>query len=173
MAKKKLKKFLKSVAPLAIAGLGAAMLGNRKNKRNQMNKFLATEGGDLANLDQIGRAIEMRDDNTAVLAPSRGFDYLQENEDLGNAKSIKNSTVFNFKDQSSFEFNASKNLKTDFTEYYNFIYKYKSDCLSADFSYNKTFYKDTNLKPDESLMFTIRFIPFAEIIGSADTLINN
>lgn len=104
---------------------------------------------------------------------STEFDYLQENEDLGNAKSIKNSTVFNFKDQSSFEFNASKNLKTDFTEYYNFIYKYKSDCLSADFSYNKTFYKDTNLDPDESLMFTIRFIPFAEIIGSADTLINN
>ena len=75
MAKKKIKKFLKSVAPLAIAGLGAAMLGNRRNKRNQMNKFLATEGGDLANANQIGRAIEMRDDNTAVLAPRGGFDY--------------------------------------------------------------------------------------------------
>jgi len=75
MAKKKIKKFLKSVAPLAIAGLGAAMLGNKRNRRNQMNKFLATEGGDLANLDQIGRAIEMRDANTAVLAPNRGFDY--------------------------------------------------------------------------------------------------
>ena len=37
MAKKKskFKKFLKSVAPLAIAGLGAAMLGNRR--RNQAN----------------------------------------------------------------------------------------------------------------------------------------
>ena len=79
MAKKKLKKFLKSVAPLAIAGLGAAMLGNKRNKRNQMNKFLATEGGDLANRNQIGRAIEMRDDNTAVLAPSRGFDYFDVN----------------------------------------------------------------------------------------------
>ena len=75
MAKKKIKKFLKSVAPLAIAGLGAAMLGNRRNKRNQMKQFLATEGGDLANPNQIGRAIEMRDDNTAVLAPRGGFDY--------------------------------------------------------------------------------------------------
>jgi len=35
MAKKKIKKFLKKVAPLAIAGLGAAMLGNRR--RNQAN----------------------------------------------------------------------------------------------------------------------------------------
>jgi len=32
MAKKKIKKFLKSVAPLAIAGLGAAMLGRRKGR---------------------------------------------------------------------------------------------------------------------------------------------
>ena len=76
MAKKKIKKFLKSVAPLAIAGLGAAMLGNRRNRKNQMKQFLATEGGDLANANQIGRAIEMRDDNTAVLAPRGGFDYL-------------------------------------------------------------------------------------------------
>ena len=41
-----------------------------------MKQFLDTEGGDLANANQIGRAIEMRDDNTAVLAPRGGFDYL-------------------------------------------------------------------------------------------------
>ena len=35
MAKKKIKKFLKKVAPLALAGLGAAMLGKRR--RNQAN----------------------------------------------------------------------------------------------------------------------------------------
>ena len=32
MAKKKIKKFLKKVAPLALAGLGAAMLGNKRRK---------------------------------------------------------------------------------------------------------------------------------------------
>ena len=46
MAKRKIKKFLKRVAPLALAGFGAAMLG----RRNQMKDFLATEGGDKSNM---------------------------------------------------------------------------------------------------------------------------
>ena len=68
MAKKKLKKFLKSVAPLAIAGLGAAMLGRKgrgftnadaikamtsnKAMRNSMmqNPMVTTE--DLMEFDQ-------------------------------------------------------------------------------------------------------------------------
>ena len=41
-----IKKFLKRVAPLALAGFGAAMLG----RRNQMKDFLATEGGDRSNM---------------------------------------------------------------------------------------------------------------------------
>ena len=46
MAKRKIKKFLKRVAPLALAGFGAAMLG----RRNQMKDVLATEGGDRSNM---------------------------------------------------------------------------------------------------------------------------
>ena len=46
MSKRKIKKFLKRVAPLALAGFGAAMLGRRK----QMKDFLATEGGDKSNM---------------------------------------------------------------------------------------------------------------------------
>ena len=46
MSRRKIKKFLKRVAPLALAGFGAAMLG----RRNQMKDFLATEGGDISNM---------------------------------------------------------------------------------------------------------------------------
>ena len=46
MSKRRIKKFLKRVAPLALAGFGAAMLG----RRNQMKDFLATEGGDRSNM---------------------------------------------------------------------------------------------------------------------------
>ncbi len=53
MAKKKLKKFLKSVAPLAIAGLGAAMLGGKRRRNNQIKEFLATEGGNKSGLNII------------------------------------------------------------------------------------------------------------------------
>ena len=47
---RKLKKILKKAAPLlAIAGLGKAFM-NARNRRNQMNEFLATEGGDISKL---------------------------------------------------------------------------------------------------------------------------
>ena len=69
------------------------------------------------------------------------------------------------------KFNITKDLKRDFTEYYNLIYQYKSDCLSASVEYNKKFYSDGSLKPEKSLFFTIKFIPFAEFRQAAD--INN
>jgi len=54
MAKKKIKKFLKKAAPLlAVAGLGKAFM-NARNRKNQMKEFLATEGGDLADMRDYG-----------------------------------------------------------------------------------------------------------------------
>jgi len=54
MAKKKIKKFLKKAAPLlAVAGLGKAFM-NARNRKNQMKEFLATEGGDLADMRNYG-----------------------------------------------------------------------------------------------------------------------
>ena len=53
MAKKKIMKALKNVAPLlAVAGLGKAFM-NSRNRRNQMKDFLATEGGDLSDMSNI------------------------------------------------------------------------------------------------------------------------
>ena len=47
---RKLKKILRKAAPLlAIAGLGKAFM-NARNRKNQMNDFLATEGGDISKL---------------------------------------------------------------------------------------------------------------------------
>ena len=40
---------------------------------------------------------------------------------------------------------------------------------SANFEYEKKFYRDGNLVPDESLIFLIKLIPFAEIRGTANT----
>ena len=50
MSKRRIKKFLKRVAPLALAGFGAAMLG----RRNQMKDYLATEGGDRSDMRDYG-----------------------------------------------------------------------------------------------------------------------
>ena len=53
MAKKKIMKALKNVAPLlAVAGLGKAFM-NARNRKNQMKDFLATEGGDLSDMSNM------------------------------------------------------------------------------------------------------------------------
>ena len=66
MAKRKIKKFLKRVAPLALAGFGAAMLG----RRNQMKDFLATEGGDRSNMTSRPN---MMDIAGPLMRPRRGM----------------------------------------------------------------------------------------------------
>ena len=50
MAKKKIKKFLKKVAPLAALALGATALGRRK----QNNIYLDEEGGDRSDMRNYG-----------------------------------------------------------------------------------------------------------------------
>jgi LPS-assembly protein len=42
------------------------------------------------------------------------------------------------------------------------MYAYKNDCLSASIQYDKDFYNDRELKPQENLLFKLTIIPFAE-----------
>ena len=42
------------------------------------------------------------------------------------------------------------------------MYQYKNDCLSASIEYNKEYYSDKDLKPDESIFFRLTIIPFGE-----------
>ena len=91
------------------------------------------------------------------------FNYYTENHDFGNEENIKNSTKYLIDDENSIKFSTSKDLKDDFTEYYNLIYEYKTDCISLNLSYNKTFYSDGNSEPDNTLSFLIKIIPFTEL----------
>ena len=92
------------------------------------------------------------------------FNYYTENNDFGNEENIKNSTKYLIDDENSIKFSTSKDLKDDFTEYYNLIYEYKTDCISLNLSYNKTFYSDGNSEPDNTLSFLIKIIPFTELV---------
>ncbi len=98
------------------------------------------------------------------------FDYITENHELGNSELISNNTEISFTNEHSVKFDTTKDLKDDFTQFYRLAYKYETDCLSASFEYEKKFFSDGSLKPDESLFFLIRFIPFAELRGSANTI---
>ena len=98
------------------------------------------------------------------------FNYLSEDNDIGNNETVSNTTSFNFNNENVLKFNTTKNLKTDFTEFYNIAYKYETDCLIASVEFQKKFYKDASIQPDKSLLFYLRFIPFAELRPEATDL---
>ena len=43
------------------------------------------------------------------------------------------------------------------------MYQYENDCLKAALEYNKTFYADSDIKPEEELLFSITIMPFSKI----------
>ncbi len=101
------------------------------------------------------------------------FDYITENHDFGDSEIIKNDTSYKFTDEHAVNFNTTKDLKDDFTQFYKLSYEYKTDCLLASFEYQKKFFRDGGLVPDESLVFLIKFIPFVNIRGAANSVFEN
>ena len=90
------------------------------------------------------------------------FDYLNENNTLEKNSYLSNKSSINIDKFNSFAFSTRKNKTKDLTEYYNLMYQYKNDCLAASVEYNKDFYSDREIKPDESIFFKLTFIPLGE-----------
>ena len=88
------------------------------------------------------------------------FEYLEENNQIGNESFFSNETKFLFDENSNVLFRTRKNKKTDLTEYYDLIYQYKMDCLTAGVEYKKSYYNDGSLKPEESIYFSLTLMPF-------------
>ncbi len=102
------------------------------------------------------------------------FNYYTENHDFGDSENISNSTTYNFNKEHILRFNTTKNLKDDFMPYYIVEYEYRTDCLSLNFNYNKSFYSDGNLEPDQTLSFLIKIIPFTELgVANVGNILNN
>ena len=76
---------------------------------------------------------------------------------LFTLKVVLNSLYFN--ETSSISFSTRKNKEIDLTEYYNLVYQYKNDCLTAAVQYKKDFYVDNDIKPTEQLFFSITIVP--------------
>ena len=92
------------------------------------------------------------------------FEYLEEDNHLNDNSYLINKTKFNFGENYSINFETEKNLDQDITNYYNLIYEYNNDCLTAAIEYNKTYYTSgDDLKPEENILFSIKIIPFGKI----------
>ena len=96
------------------------------------------------------------------------FDFVEKNGKMGSVNFLKNTTTFNFDDKNYFSFNTRRNRKINLTEYYDLVYEYKNDCLTAGVKYKKTYYEDRDLKPTEDLLFTITLIPITQYEQKVD-----
>jgi len=91
---------------------------------------------------------------------STKFEYLNENNTDLKTSYLQNKTSYNFNDNNSLIFETRENKETNFTEYYNLIYQFQNDCLTAAIEYNKEYYSDQDLKPTENLLFKLSILPF-------------
>ena len=88
------------------------------------------------------------------------FEFIEENNNIGQEHFVSNETSYNLDENKSLLFRTRKNKKTNLTEYYDLIYQYKIDCLVAGIEYKKNYYNSGGLRPDESIFFSITFMPF-------------
>ena len=91
------------------------------------------------------------------------FEFLQEDDEIGNENHYSNEVKLLLNNSNSLKYRTRRNKKTDLTEYYNLIYEYKNDCLTASIQYNKDYYSDKDLKPNEEIFFTISIMPFSSV----------
>ena len=91
------------------------------------------------------------------------FEYQNENNSNLKTSYLKNETRFDLNEKSSLIFETRENKEKSFTEFYNLIYQYEIDCLTAAIEYNKEYYNDQDLKPSENLFLKLSIIPFGGV----------
>ena len=94
---------------------------------------------------------------------SFGVNYLQEKKHIGNDEYLKTNLSYNTSNNQKLFFENKRNLVRDSSEYYNLSYEYFNDCLRAGLVFRREFYNDSELEPENSLMFKISLIPFGNI----------
>ena len=87
------------------------------------------------------------------------FNFIEENGEMGDSNVFENTVSYNIDDNNLISFNTRRNRKLNLTEYYDLVYEYKNDCLTAGIKYKKTYYEDRDLKPSEDLLLTITLFP--------------
>ena len=91
------------------------------------------------------------------------FNYLQEDKHIGNQEYFKTKLDFSYKENGLVSFETKRNIITNSSEFYNLSYEYLNDCLRAGLVYRREFYNDSEIEPENSLMFKITLTPFGNI----------
>ena len=85
--------------------------------------------------------------------------FVEERAEMGSTNFLENTASIQLNQNNFLTFKTRRNRKLNLTEYYDFVYEYQNDCLTAGIKYKKNYYEDRDLKPSENLFFTISLIP--------------
>ena len=87
-------------------------------------------------LDNDLNTFEYNSINTTFLVGNfeSTFNFLEENGEMGDANIFSNSLSYSFDENNYLTFKTRRNRKISLTEYYDLVYEYKSDCLTAELS---------------------------------------
>ena len=101
------------------------------------------------------------------------FNFVKEDGITGNENFFENKTSYKFNDNNYFSFSTRRNRKINLTEFYDLMYEYKNDCLTASIKYKKKYYSDRDLKPSENLLFSLTLFPFTTYEHNETSLFKN
>ena len=91
------------------------------------------------------------------------FEYHEESSLVGSKNYLSNTTSYMFDENNSIKFSTRENREIDLTEFYNLVYQYENDCLRAALEYNKTYYSDSDVKPEDEIFLSLTIVPFSKI----------
>jgi LPS-assembly protein len=152
---------------------------NRKNSNlfgSVTNKFSENiEIGYNFSLDNDLNTLEYNNIDTTISLNNivTKFNFIEENGERGDSNIFGGSIAYNLDDENFFSFETRRNRKLNLTEFYDLVYEYKNDCLTAGIKYKKTYYSDGDLRPTENLLFTITLFPLTIYEHNADDLLKN
>ena len=136
------------------------LFGSITNKMNEKVKFDYNFA-----IDNDFSTIENNDFNLNFSINNfiSNFNFSETNGEMGDSNSISNETLFKIDENNYFTFGTRRNRKISLTEYYDLVYEYKNDCLTAGIKYRKTYYDDRDAKPTEDLMLTLTLFPLTTL----------
>ena len=98
---------------------------------------------------------------------SMNFNYLKESEHYGENEYIESQLNFMANKNKIISLKGKRNLITNSSDYYDLSYEYFNDCLRAGIVYRREFYNDSEIDPENTLMFKITLVPFGDLASQS------
>jgi LPS-assembly protein len=129
---------------------------NYNNKFNFDYKFAVDQNYSDINYNDVTTTLNFNSVNL-------NFNYLKEIKHYGKAEYFETDISYLKDINKKISIKGKRNLISNSAEYYDLSYEYFNDCLKAGLVYRREFYNDSEVEPEDSLMFKITLIPFGKL----------